>query len=181
MLKLVVVAIFLIGCHTSASTVKFIHTFLNEESVVIKLSDYGLDEVPPEIHQLRSVKKLTITRESLPTGWTIYPPQSPCENQTFKPPFHRLPDEITELTQLTALRLIGLDLVALPANFHHLKNLDTLDLAFNKLTIKQELATLKSLQQLKFLALFGNKATSADVIELKKAIPGLVVDIYNEE
>lgn len=176
-----VLATLLINCHTSTSKVMLVDDFRNQESVEIRLTEYGLEEVPAEINQLQEVKRLTISRDSLPTGWTIYPPQSAFENQKFKPPLYQLPDEITQLTGLTSLRLISLDLVKLPENLHFLENLDTLDLSLNKLTIKDELEKLKSLPKLKFLALFGNKAGSAEVAALKKAIPGLVVDIDTED
>ena len=92
------------------------------------------------------------------------------------PPFRKLPAEITTLTKLQSLGLAGLDLKELPANFDKLQGLDSFDIMMNKLTLSKELHKLKGLTNLKYLALSGNKVDTADIIELKRANPNLVIE-----
>jgi len=92
------------------------------------------------------------------------------------PPFRQLPNEITELTNLQNLNLAALDLKTLPDNFGKLQKLDSLNLVANKLTISAESAKLKKLKNLKYLGLFGNKIDTADIRELKRENPNLVIE-----
>ena len=110
------------------------------------------------------------------SGWTIYPPLSALQQMTERPPFRQLPDEITELTNLKTLGLVGLDLKTLPDNFDKLENLDSLNLIFNKLTISNETEKLKKLKNLKYLALFGNRVDKVDIRELKRENPNLIIE-----
>lgn len=172
---IVMLSILIIGC-TSTGKEQYVFDSLKEkESVVIYLSKYSLDSVPAEIGRLQKARSLYISRDSA-GGWTIHPPVSALEKMTETPPFRQLPDEISELTNLTSLTLVGLELSTLPANFQKLQNLDTLSLSFNKLTISRELDKLKGLRRLRYLELVGNRVNSADVNELQRSNPDLTVD-----
>lgn len=84
------------------------------------------------------------------------------------PPFQQKPEELTELTTLQNLGLVRLDLNKLPENFGILQNLDSLNLTINKPAISREIDKLKELKNLKYLGLFGNKANTVDIKELKR-------------
>jgi Leucine-rich repeat (LRR) protein len=171
----VMLSILVIGCTSTGKEQYFFDPLIESESVVIYLSKYSLDSVPAEIGRLQKARSLYISRDSA-GGWTIHPPLNELEEMTETPPFRQLPDEITDLTDLTSLTLVGLDLSTLPDNFQKLQNLDTLNLSFNKLTISKEIEKLKGLKHLRYLELVGNQVDSADVVELKRANPELVVD-----
>ncbi|GMQ26565.1 hypothetical protein Aoki45_32480 [Algoriphagus sp. oki45] len=145
-----------------------------KESVEIYLSSYNLDSIPSDIGQLKKAKSLYITKDS--TGqWEVYPPESTIQEMTDDPPFRYIPEELTELTQLQNLGLVGLDLAKLPTDFDRLQHLDTLNLMMNKLNISDELDKLKKLENLKYLVVFGNNVDSADIAELKRANPKLEI------
>ena len=143
--------------------------------VEISLNDYKLDSVPKEIGFLKGVKRLYISKDTL--GWTVYPPLSAHDQIRTTPPFRHLPNEITELTTLQTLSLVNLDLVTLPDRIDKLKNLDTLILFMNKLTISNEIEKLRTFKGLKYLGLLGNNVTANDLEQLKKSIPGVVIDL----
>jgi len=145
------------------------------EEVEIRLSRYKLDSVPPEIGELKGVKKLFISKDSA-QGWVSYPPLSALDEFRTRPPYRYLPDELTELTSLQSLTLIDLDLVALPENIDKLQSLDTLVLFMNKLTVSKEVAKLKKLKRLRYLGILGNKVTVDDLAQLKQSNPGLHID-----
>ena len=149
----------------------------DEDSVVISLSQYKVKDVPKDVGQLTKAITLAISPEPLKTGWTIYPPLSAFEEYVDRPPFRNLPNEIACLVKLRELKLSHLELKTLPTAFDKLENLETLDLTLNKLTIKDEIDKLKNLKKLKQLALFGNRVTKADVVQLKAAIPALSIDL----
>jgi Leucine-rich repeat (LRR) protein len=145
---------------------------------MIFLSKYQLESVPRDIDQLKNVKRLYITADTL--GWTIYPPLSALPQPTGSSPGRHLPDEITELTSLKYLGLVHLNLESLPKDFGKLKNLDTLDLSMNRLVISNELKKLKELTGLKILGLMGNAIDSADIKELKRSNPNLTIKTWIE-
>ena len=147
----------------------------DKETVVIALSDYDLDSIPPGIGTLKKVEKLIISRDPIKSGWTIHPPLSYLDTMIDKPPYQYLPDEITELEDLHFLSISELNIKTLPARFGEMTSLDSLNLSMNKLTLANELDKLKSLKNLKHLILFGNRVDSLDVEELKRSIPGLEV------
>lgn len=144
---------------------------VDKETVVINLVDYALDSVPREIGRFKKVKSLSIGNQS-DTGWVAYPPLLVRIEQ---PPFQQVPDELTELSDLKTLRLVGLDLNRLPDKFERLQKLDTLDLFFNKLTISDELEKLKKLENLTYLDIRGNKVDTADIRALKESNPHLTL------
>lgn len=149
---------------------------VGQESVTIYLNSYNLETVPRDIGKLVKAKRLFIGRDTL-KGWTVYPPFSALQQRAQTPPFYELPVELTNLTNLTRLELVGLDLNKLPDDFYKLHNLDSLNLMLNKLTISSEISKLRELKKLKYLALFGNNIDTTDIIELKRAIPG--IEIYS--
>jgi len=173
-LLIITLTTFLISCTTTDKTKGLFDNLTDSETVVIYLSRYNLDSVPPDIGKLKKVKSLYITKDST-NGWTIYPPLSALQEMTEVPPFRQLPDEFTELTNLQNLGLVGLDLKQLPDNFDRLKNLDSLNLMMNKLTISKEIKKLQELKNLKYLGLFGNKVDTTDINELKRTNPSLVI------
>lgn len=113
--------------------------------------------------------------DTLINGWTSYPPLSALAGEHLKPPFRKLPSEITELLNLRTLILSNLDLVTLPDNIGKLENLDTLILNMNKLTMVNEVNKLKKLKNLKFLSIIGNRTEQSDLDELKKSLPDLTI------
>lgn len=171
-----ILTIFLFGCGATKKKTGLFDDLADKTSLEIYLKTYGLDSVPKDIGQLKAVRKLYIAKDSA-RGWTIYPPLGDLDQRTVTPPFRHLPDEITALTNLESLVLRDLDLKTLPDNFGNLRNLDSLSLLMNKLTLSQEIEKLKGLKKLKYLEIYGNKVDTADLQELKKAIPGLT--IYN--
>jgi hypothetical protein len=168
-------ALLMVGCSTAHEEKRLFSEFSGKETVIIYLSKFNLDSVPGEIGQLKSARNLFITKDSM-NGWTIYPPLSTLEQQPKIPPFRELPDEITELTQLKALSLIGLDIEQLPPHFERLENLDSLNLSMNKLTISKELEKLKRLKNLKYLGIVGNRIETADIQQLREHNRDLVID-----
>lgn len=171
MRSFLVLAILTIGCSpTEKKNTLFAH-HANNETVVIYLSNYGLDSVPEEIGELKKVKNLYITQDSA-AGWTIYPPLSALQPT---PPFRHLPDAITKLSALKNLSLVGLNLKTLPTDFGDLQQLDSLNLMLNKLTISNELEKLKKLKNLKYAVLTGNQVDTADINSLRKEKPDLIV------
>jgi len=68
-----------------------------------------------------------------------------------------------------------LDLVTLPEDIGKLKNLDSLSLIMNKLTISNELEKIKKLKNLKYLNIIGNDTNQSDILDLKKSIPGISI------
>ena len=174
-LSIIILTTLIISCSTTNREKYLFDGLTDKEVVVIYLSNYNLDSVPREIGRLKKVQNLYITMDS--TGWTIYPPLSALQQRAEAPPFRQLPDEITELIKLKTLGLVGLDLKTLPVNFGNLENLDSLNLALNKLTISNEVEKLNRLQNLKYLGLFGNRVDTVDIRELKRANPNLI--IYN--
>jgi hypothetical protein len=168
---LFILAFLFLGCAKKKSLFQSISGRANVE---IYLSNYKLDSVPKEIGLLKGVKRLYISKDSL--GWTIYPPLSALGESKMTPPFRRLPNEITELTTLQTLTLVNLDLVTLPDRMDRLKNLDSLILFMNKLTISNEIEKLKRIKGLKYLGLLGNDVTANDLEQLKKSIPGLTIN-----
>lgn len=175
-LPTILLTISLLSCSTEHKPKRLFDDLAESETVVIYLSKSNLDSVPVEIGKLSKAKSLCITRDST-YGWTAYPPLSALERMTDIPPFRKLPAEITTLTNLQSLGLAGLDLKELPDNFDKLQELDSLDLMMNKLTISKELHKLKGLKNLKYLALSGNKVDTADIVELKRSNPNLVIEI----
>jgi Leucine-rich repeat (LRR) protein len=174
-LLIIILTTFLISCSTTDKKNGLFDDLADKEMVVIYLSNYNLDSVPKEISKLATAKYLYITKDST-NGWTVYPPLSALQQMTEIPPFRQLPSEITELTNLQNLGLIGLDLKQLPDNFDKLQNLDSLNLVMNKLTISKEIEKLKGLKNLKYLGLFGNKYDTTDINTLKRANPNLFID-----
>lgn len=165
----------LISCSTKGRKKGLFDNLADKEKVVIYLTKYHLDSVPSEIGKLRKVKSLYITKDST-NGWTVYPPLSALRQMTEIPPFRQLPDEITDLSELQSLDLAGLDLKKLPDNFDKLQKLDSLNLILNKLTVSNEIEKLKKLKSLKYLGLFGNNVDTADINELKRANPKLIIE-----
>ncbi|MGC3948135.1 MAG: leucine-rich repeat domain-containing protein [Chryseolinea sp.] len=163
-----------LGCSNVKSEKRIFHRLADQETVSIYLSKYDLDSVPPAIGDLAKVRRLSITKDST-SGWNIYPPLSAFRLWIERPPFRHLPAEITKLKTLRKLDLVYLDLVDLPDDFDSLQNLDSLDLSLNKLTIANEVDVINGLRRLKYLALFGNKVDTADVVKLKQVNPNLVV------
>jgi len=164
----------ILACHKKTSGSLF-KDLIDKENIEIHLKDYGLQTVPKEIGTLKNAKQLYISYDSI-TGWTSYPPLSALGHENESPFFRRLPDEITTLTKLQTLTLVGLDLVALPDEFGRLENLDTLILYVNKLTISNELGKLSQLKKLRYLGLHGNNVTAKDLEELKKSIPAITTN-----
>nr|WP_091697722.1 hypothetical protein [Algoriphagus locisalis] len=159
------------SCSTPDKGKSLFDDLVDKETVVINLIDYTLDSIPSEIGRLKKVQSLSIGNQR-DTGWVAYPPLLARIEQ---PPFQQLPDEITELSDLKTLRLVGLDLNRLPDKFERLQKLDTLDLFFNKLTISDELEKLKKLENLTYLDIRGNKVDTADIRALKESNPHLTL------
>jgi Leucine-rich repeat (LRR) protein len=165
--------IFLFSCKPNSTKTVF-DPLKEQTDIEIYLSDYGLESVPQEIRILKNVKRLYIAKDT--SGWVLYPPLSTLTQDKSTRPSRYLPNEISELSNLTSLTLVNLDLVSLPENIDQLEKLDTLILFMNKLTISSELEKLKKLRRLKYLGLLGNDLTANDLIELKRAIPGITIN-----
>ena len=170
MTRLILFSVLVTSCSRTDNEKFMFSDQADKESVWIVLSEYHLDSIPPDIGRLKKAKRLFISRES---GWTIYPPLSTIPTNNFQG--KQLPDELTGLSNLTRLNLIGLDLERLPADFGELKNLDSLDLSFNSLVIRNEIAKLKQLERLRFLGIAGNIIDSTVVHELERENPSLKV------
>jgi Leucine-rich repeat (LRR) protein len=169
---------FLISCSTTDRQRGLFDDLADKETVVLFLSKYDLDSIPSDIGRLKNAKRLYVTADS--AGWTIYPPLSALPLPTDASLSRRLPDEITELTNLEYLGLVHLNLQSLPKDFSKLQNLDSLDLSMNRLIISNEIETLKKLKGLKYLALLGNAVDSADIEQLKDNNPGLTIKTWIE-
>jgi Leucine-rich repeat (LRR) protein len=146
----------------------------DKESVVIVLSKYQLDSIPPEIGTLKNAKALTISMDSL-HGWTVYPPISALDQKNVQPPFKKLPHEITSLTNLKELTIHGLNIRTLPDDFGNLKELEYLDLTMNKLMVSDELDKLRKLKNLKYLVLSGNRVDTIAMKAFEKENPGIQI------
>jgi Leucine-rich repeat (LRR) protein len=139
---LIIFAFALLSCsekHLNDSTL--FKDLEDQETVRIILSDYKLDEIPSDITNLKKVRDLTILASN--SDWVIYPPLSVIAQQIDMPPFHNLPNEISNLTQLQALRISGANIKNLPEGFTNLKHLEYLDVSMNKLDVTSEVSTLK--------------------------------------
>jgi hypothetical protein len=169
---IILLTTFIFSCASTHNKSHLFDGMTDKESVQIYLSEFNLKAVPTEIGQLRKAKKLHI---SLKKGWTVYPPLSAFQEMIEMAPFQYLPDEITRLSNLKTLSLEGLDLKTLPVHFDKLKNLDTLYLGMNKLTISNEREKLKNLKNLRYLNVVGNKVVREDIEELKRANPDLII------
>ncbi|MFA6118884.1 MAG: leucine-rich repeat domain-containing protein [Parachlamydiales bacterium] len=106
--------------------------FLNSISILsisrTVFFDHGLTELPPEIGQLKNLKKLLLDENELIT----------------------LPPEIGRLKKLQRLSVCENRLTALPPEIGQLKNLKLLSLTKNKLiTLPPEMDQLKKLQRLR--------------------------------
>jgi hypothetical protein len=66
--------------------------------------------------------------------------------------------------------------VTLPDKIDRLKNLDSLILFNNKLTISKEIKKIKGLKNLKYLGIQGNDVTANDLIQLKESNPNLEIN-----
>lgn len=174
-MKSLIIAALLIftACQPDTEPLYFSH-LQEEEKVLLALSDYGLEEVPPQIRELKNVQDLMISKTG-PGGWMVYPPLSGMVIKDFEPPYRELPYEILSLGQLKHLRLSGLDLHTLPEDLHKLEQLETLDLSFNKLNINAELAKLKALPHLKTLNVLVNNYDSLALKQWMKERPGLEI------
>lgn len=168
-----IIVIFLLGCKSN-TTLTIFDPLKEQSNVKIYLSEYGLESVPAEIRILKNAKRLHIAMDT--SAWAVYPPLSELGQDKSKQPLRSLPDEITELSNLTSLTLVNLDLASLPEKIGRLEKLDTLILFMNRLTISNELGKLKKLRSLKYLGLLGNDVTANDLIELKKSIPGITIN-----
>lgn len=178
-IKLTFLTIIIAGCSTTNKKKQLFDSLTDKETIVLFLSKYKLDGVPDEIGRLTNTKRLYITADS--GGYTIYPPLGTTSPQPTNPTLEeRLPNEITQLTTLKYLGLVRLNLTTLPDDFGKLKDLDTLDLSLNRLTISNEIEKLKELKELKFLGLMGNVVDSADIVELKKGNPNLKIQTWIE-
>jgi Leucine-rich repeat (LRR) protein len=168
--------VFLLTCCVNGKKQKEIfYEYVNEEKVVIYLKHHQLDSIPADIKKLIKAKSLTIATDSL-SGWVVYPPESVLQQKALQPPFKKLPEEITQLSNLEYLSLTDLNVKTLPNNFDKLQKLETLVLIMNKLTIAQELPKLEKLKNLKRLDIWGNIYTQADVLQLKKQNPNLLIN-----
>ena len=114
---------------------------VDKEEIVIYLSRYNLDSVPSDIGKLKNAKSLYISKDSA-DAWTIYPPMLVIAQLREVAPVRELPKELTKLSKLQNLGLVGLDLKRLPDDFGKLQNLDSLNLMLNKLVISEELEKL---------------------------------------
>lgn len=168
----------IIFCCTPTKEKYLFDDLTDKETVLIILSKYNLDSVPCEIGRLTKAKRLYIALDS--GGWTVYPSLSALPQAMDSSPSQKLPDEITELTNLKSLGLIHLSLESLPTDFGKLENLDSLDLSMNRLTISNELEKLKSLKGLKYLGLMGNAVDRTDIKELKRNNPNLTISVWGE-
>ena len=172
----VTLALLVMSCSTNNSQNQLFEDLKDQETVVIFLSQYGLDSIPAEIGNLKSATTLYIKKDEKDTvGWTVYPPLSAFQNPVFSEPFRKLPTEISQRQKLKGLNLSNLDIHELPDSFEDLRNLTKLDLSFNKLTIADEIGHLKPLKKLKYLRLTGNKVDSTDIAVLKAEIPGISI------
>lgn len=111
----------------SAAKRRIINNALRRRQSSLDLSNFGLMELPPEIGQLRSLRKLDVSHNQLAT----------------------LPSEIGDLAALTELDASANKLGEIPKNIGNLRNLQRLDLAKNKLQrLPSSIGTLGKLEYL---------------------------------
>jgi len=167
-------SLLLLSCQSGGRQSKRFNDLIDKEDVFIGLADYGLDSVPPDITKLKNAKRILIGPDSTngkPVHWAL--PLTQID--TVFPPYHHLPDEITQLINLKQLILFDLGLRTLPENFGALRNLDSLSLTRNKLTLTAELDKLLKLKNLKYLDVTGNIVKRSDIKVLRKNNPGLII------
>lgn len=150
------------------------------DKVIIVLDEYKLDSIPKEIGVLKNAKELVISMNNN-DSWTIYPPQSAMEYWVNSPPFTTIPDELLELGKLEKLSLIGLNIKTLPAGIYQLKNLEYLNLSFNKLNVTNELPKLKKMPKLNHVVLFGNNVNIEDIKKWRTQNPNINIEVTNSE
>jgi small GTP-binding protein len=114
----------------------------------LDLSNKGITELPPEIGQLKNLKKLDLEND-----W-----RNPGE---LRNKLTQLPDEIGQLTKLQTLNLFSNQLTALPESIGQLTSLQTLDLEQNQLTTLPE--SIGQLTKLSNLNIYSNKLTDLNV------------------
>lgn len=173
----VILILIITGCATS-SPENFYTEFEGQDEVIIVLDHYGLETLPEGITTLSEAISLRVYSNNVADLWRVYPPLSAYHRQEmdFKPPFHQLPDSITELQNLQELEISELNLHTLPENFGQLKNLKRLNISFNKLNISDELPKLKSLPRLQEVFLFGNQIDTLELNTWKVENPDLVIN-----
>lgn len=112
--------------------------YINENSIVITLSELKYDEIPDTLWDSLNINELKI-QKSLPDGiWTTQPPLTWFENREIKPPYWSVPEGLTKLKNLEVLYLVNLDIKELPDSITKLQKLKVLDLSFNKLQLSDE-------------------------------------------
>ncbi|WYD80808.1 MAG: COR domain-containing protein [Candidatus Electrothrix gigas] len=135
----------------------------------LNLSSQGLNELPPELFQLKNLIRLVLDNNELNSL-----PSEILQLQHLKRlylsinKFSSLPSDIFQLGSLTALYLIGNQLVELPSEINRLHNLSTLNLRDNQLTsLPSEILLLQKLKKLHL----GNNQFSIlpqEVVQLPK-------------
>ncbi len=130
--------------------------YINDKKVLLVLETLQTDAIPKEIGQLTNIVELEVVVSELGNDWTIQPPMSFYENRELEPPYRKIPESIGNLNQLKSLRLMNLDIHQLPNTITKLKNLEYLNLSFNKLNLSEHLSKFKKLKNLKELHVIGN-------------------------
>ena len=155
---LIKIIFFTCFCACDPRPVSLFREFQDQDSVMIILSKYELDTVPPAIGDLKSCENLIIVNKE---GWSVFPPESAwasiLEKHLKTPPFRTLPAELMQLTRLRSLSVANLDLVEIPEGINNLHFLEELNVSFNKMDITRELYKLESLHSLRKFTISGNK------------------------
>jgi small GTP-binding protein len=124
---------------------------IQDKATELDLSGNGLESLPPEIGELKSLTKLYLSENGLEN---LPPEIGALKNLTtlylWNNSLEGLPSEIRELKSLTVLDLSGNVLESLPPEIGELESLTVLDLSGNPLTdIPQWIIQLKNLNFLK--------------------------------
>lgn len=139
----------------------------------LDLSNMGIDSFPKCLLKLTGIDELDLSRNKLMTiPDFISKFTSVCWLDLHSNNIKQLPPSIGQMESLCYLNLCNnhLDSTGLPADIGNLKNLQTLNLGLNQLTVLPP--TMASLTNLRELGLFDNKLTT--IPEFIQALPSLL-------
>lgn len=140
-----------------------------------------LTAIPDSVFTLTQLESLQFGN-----GFTSYPPLSALgDNYGMSDSANRITEIPKEIRQLSHLRSLGFtrnDLRSIPEEIVSLRNLDTLNIAFNEhLRLADIQAILKQMQWLKYLSIVGIDTSRANIEELRQALPNTTIEARFED
>ncbi len=137
-------------------------------AVKVNLSDRGLTEIPDSVFEKRQLSYLNLGTAWLTLARTDGPLDSLSGNR-----ISNISERIGNLKYLKYLSLQKNFITVLPQNMSRLKELEVLDLSFNKdLDIKLAMPVIIQLRKLKELNLYGVSSALRDSNELRSLLAG---------